>query len=106
SWPVLTPRGAPRSAPEEASGRVGVAKEQIHRWSAVDAPAALGALPLGAAFFVWDIGVKRGDIQVLGAASYLAPLLSTGFLVADGQAVLTWQVALAAVLMTGGAVIA
>jgi drug/metabolite transporter (DMT)-like permease len=73
------------------------------QWLAV---LALGAFPLGAAFFVWDIGVKRGDIQVLGAASYLAPLLSTGFLVADGQAELTWQIALAALLMTGGAVIA
>lgn len=73
------------------------------QWLAV---AALGALPLGAAFFVWDIGVKRGDIQILGAASYLAPLLSTGFLVADGQAALTWQIALAAALMTAGALIA
>lgn len=73
------------------------------QWLAV---LALGALPLGAAFFVWDIGVKRGDIQVLGAASYLAPLLSTGFLVADGQAALTWRIVLAALLMTGGALIA
>jgi drug/metabolite transporter (DMT)-like permease len=73
------------------------------QWLAI---AALGALPLGAAFFVWDIGVKRGDIQVLGAASYLAPLLSTGFLVADGQASLTWPIALAAILMTTGALIA
>jgi drug/metabolite transporter (DMT)-like permease len=73
------------------------------QWLAV---AALAALPLGAAFFVWDVGVKRGDIQVLGAASYLTPLLSTGFLVADGQARLTWPIALAALLMTGGALIA
>jgi drug/metabolite transporter (DMT)-like permease len=73
------------------------------QWLAI---AALGALPLGAAFFVWDVGVKRGDIQVLGAASYLAPLLSTGFLILDGQAEPTWQVALAATLMTAGAVLA
>ena len=28
---------------------------------------ALGVAPFGAAFFVWDIGMKRGDIRVLGA---------------------------------------
>ena len=28
---------------------------------------ALGLGPVGIAFFVWDYGVKRGDIQVLGA---------------------------------------
>jgi drug/metabolite transporter (DMT)-like permease len=32
---------------------------------------------VGLAFYVWDIGVKRGDIQFLGVASYAAPLLST-----------------------------
>ena len=35
----------------------------------------LGLMPVGAAFYAWDIGVKRGNIQVLGAASYAAPLL-------------------------------
>src|SRR5207253_245285 len=41
---------------------------------------ALGIGPVGAAFYAWDIGMKRGDIRVLGAASYATPLLSTGFL--------------------------
>lgn len=31
--------------------------------------AALGLGPVGLAFYVWDIGVKKGDIQVLGVAS-------------------------------------
>ncbi len=35
-------------------------------------------LPVGLAFYTWDYGVKKGDIQLLGAASYAAPLLSTG----------------------------
>ena len=30
---------------------------------------ALGVGPVGAAFYAWDIGMKRGDIRVLGAAS-------------------------------------
>ena len=46
------------------------------------AAAALGLGPVGLAFHAWDVGVKRGDIQLLGAASYAAPVLSTLLLVA------------------------
>ena len=49
------------------------------QWLAV---AGLGLMPVGAAFYAWDHGVKRGNIQVLGAASYAAPLLSTLVLIA------------------------
>ncbi len=42
--------------------------------------------PVGAAFFLWDIGMKRGDIRFLGTASYAAPVISTIALVAAGQA--------------------
>jgi len=45
---------------------------------------ALGLGPVGGAFFVWDYGVKKGDIQLLGSLSYAAPLLSTLLLVALG----------------------
>ena len=51
------------------------------QWAAI---VALGLGPVGLAFYVWDIGVKHGDIQVLGAASYAAPLLSTSILIATG----------------------
>jgi drug/metabolite transporter (DMT)-like permease len=67
---------------------------------------ALGIGPVGAAFFTWDIGMKRGDIQLLGVASYAAPLLSTLALVAAGIALPTWTIALAAVLITIGAALA
>ena len=40
----------------------------------------------GAAFYTWDIGMKRGDIRVLGAASYATPLFSTAFLILAGFA--------------------
>ena len=53
------------------------------QWLAV---MALGIGPVGAAFYAWDVGVKRGDIRVLGAASYAAPLLSTAYLVLAGYA--------------------
>jgi drug/metabolite transporter (DMT)-like permease len=66
----------------------------------------LGLGPVGLAFYLWDIGVKRGDIQLLGTASYAAPLLSTLVLVVFGAAPLTWTVGAAAILITGGAAIA
>ncbi|WP_295509781.1 aromatic amino acid exporter YddG [uncultured Sulfitobacter sp.] len=66
----------------------------------------LGLGPVGLAFYVWDIGVKRGDIQLLGTSSYLAPLLSTIILVVSGvtpaEPILFW----AAALITGGALCA
>lgn len=72
-------------------------------WASV---AALGLGPVGLAFFLWDIGVKRGDIQLLGTASYAAPLLSTLLLVVVGAAPFTATLGLATLLITGGAVIA
>ena len=68
--------------------------------------AALGIGPVGFAFFVWDIGMKRGDIRVLGAASYATPLLSTAFLIMAGFAKPTATIAIAAVLIAGGGLIA
>lgn len=73
------------------------------QWLAV---AGLGLGPVGLAFFVWDHGVKHGDIQVLGAASYTAPLLSTLFLVVLGYSELTWTIALACLSITAGATLA
>lgn len=66
----------------------------------------LGLLPTGVAFYVWDIGMKRGDIQVLGAASYAAPVLSTLLLVTVGRGEITSQVLAALALVTIGAIIA
>jgi len=72
-------------------------------WAAV---LAMGIGPVGAAFFVWDHGVKRGDIQVLGALSYATPLLSTGLLILAGRGAVTMDVVLATLLIVGGAAIA
>ena len=73
------------------------------QWLAV---LALGLGPMGLAFFVWDVGVKQGDIRLLGALAYLAPLLSTLLLVAAGRAEASSTVAVACVLITGGAALA
>ncbi len=72
-------------------------------WGAI---AALGVGPVGLAFFTWDIGMKRGDIQFLGVASYAAPLLSTVALVAAGITPLSPTIGVAAVLITSGAALA
>ena len=73
------------------------------QWAAI---IGLGVGPVGAAFYAWDIGMKRGDIRVLGAASYATPLLSTTFLILAGFAKASANLAFAAVLIAGGGLIA
>lgn len=70
------------------------------QWLAI---VALGLGPTGAAFWLWDIGTKRGDIATLGTLSYAAPLLSTGLLLAFGQARPHWTQAAAVGLLLLGA---
>ncbi len=77
--------------------------ETAMQWLAI---VALGIGPVGIAFFVWDIGMKRGDIRVLGAASYATPVLSTAFLILAGFAKPTAALAIAAALIAGGGLIA
>jgi drug/metabolite transporter (DMT)-like permease len=77
--------------------------ETTAQWLAI---LALGIGPVGAAFYAWDIGMKRGDIRVLGAASYATPLLSTAFLIMAGFAKPSASLAIAAVLIAGGGLIA
>ena len=73
------------------------------QWAAV---VGLGLLPVGLAFYVWDYGVKNGDIQILGASSYAAPLLSTLILILFGYGELSVRIGLSCLLITGGAVLA
>ncbi len=77
--------------------------ENAEQWLAV---LALGIGPVGIAFYAWDIGMKRGDIRLLGVASYAAPILSTLFLVLAGYAEPSASLSLAAVLIAGGGFIA
>jgi drug/metabolite transporter (DMT)-like permease len=67
---------------------------------------ALGLGPVGLAFYVWDIGVKKGDIQLLGVASYAAPLLSTLALIGAGIAHADPILLVAATLIAAGAALA
>lgn len=67
---------------------------------------ALGIGPTGIAFLAWDYATKRGHLPLLGALSYLAPLISTLLLVAAGQTATTAPLLLAASLVIGGALLA
>ncbi|MBP2299365.1 aromatic amino acid exporter YddG [Azospirillum picis] len=67
---------------------------------------ALGLGPDGLAFFVWDHGMKRGDIRALGVMSYAVPPASTLLLILFGQASGNWSVWAACALIAGGAVMA
>lgn len=67
---------------------------------------ALGIGPAGGAFFLWDWGVKRGNVRALGGIGYTAPLLSTALLIVFGPAILTGAIVAAACLIIGGAILA
>jgi len=66
--------------------------------------ALCGLGPLGAAFFVWDMALKRGDPRRIGILSYLTPLGSTALLLLVTGRPLTWTIALAALLIISAAV--
>lgn len=72
-------------------------------WPAV---VGLGLGPVGAAFYAWDAGVKRGNIQTLGTLAYAVPPLSTLLLIATRQAQPTWALLVASLLIAGGALLA
>lgn len=73
------------------------------QWLAVT---GLGLGPIGTAFYAWDYGTKHGEIRVLGAMAYGAPLLSTLVLIAFGRAEATAAVTAACLLIVTGALVA
>ena len=78
---------------------------------ALDAPAwaavlALGLGPVGAAFVLWDRGMKRGDPRLLGTLAFATPVLSTLILAAAGLAPFTVTTVAAAALVAAGGFVA
>ena len=65
----------------------------------------LGLGPLGAAFFLWDKALKLGDVRHIGVLSYLTPLASTILLLLVTGRALSWNIALAATLIIGAAIL-
>ncbi len=80
-----------------------VAPANAGQWLAI---VGLGLGPVGLAFYVWDYGVKNGDIRLLGVAAYAAPVLSTLILVLAGFAPATGSLAIACALIVAGACVA
>jgi drug/metabolite transporter (DMT)-like permease len=72
-------------------------------WAAL---VGLGLGPLGAAFLFWDVGMKKGNVPLLGVLSYAALILSTALLVALGFAEPAWTLAVACALMAAAAAVA
>lgn len=67
--------------------------------------AGLGIGPMGAAFYLWDYALKRGDPRAIGALAYLTPMLSTLLLVAAGHGVLEPAAMAGMALIIGGAIL-
>lgn len=67
--------------------------------------AGLGLGPLGAAFFLWDAALKRGDARRIGILSFLTPLLSTTLLLLVRHEMPGPALLLAALLIVGAAVV-
>ena len=65
----------------------------------------MGLGPLGAAFFLWDKALKLGDARQIGILSYLTPLASTVLLMMVTNRELSWNIALAATLIIGAALV-
>jgi drug/metabolite transporter (DMT)-like permease len=66
----------------------------------------LGIGPTGLAFFAWDFATKHGNLPLLGALSYLAPVISTLLLTAAGAVPASGSLFAAAFLVIAGALVA
>ncbi|HEV7265234.1 MAG TPA: DMT family transporter [Falsiroseomonas sp.] len=73
------------------------------QWLAV---IGLGLGPVGAAFFLWDIGMKRGDPRLLGTLAYAVPVASTLLLILAGEGEMTLRAVAATLMVAGGGFIA
>jgi drug/metabolite transporter (DMT)-like permease len=65
----------------------------------------MGLGPLGAAFFLWDAALKKGDARQIGILSYITPLASTALLIVVTGRPITWSIGLATALIIGAAVL-
>ena len=75
----------------------------VQEWLAV---ACSGMLPMGLAIFLWDYGIKKGDIQALGAFSYVEPFIGALLVALLAGAALELNLLWSGCLVVGGAVLA
>ena len=67
---------------------------------------ALGLGPVGGAFLLWDVGMKRGDPRLLGTLAFATPVASTLLLALAGFAAFTPTLLAAALLVASGGLLA
>jgi drug/metabolite transporter (DMT)-like permease len=95
-----------------ASGALALACHALFEPRAAFAPgdgwklAVLGLGPMGAAFYLWDVAMKRGDPRVVGVFAYATPVLSTALLVLVTSRPVTLNLAAATALVVGAAALA
>lgn len=65
----------------------------------------IGMGTLGLAYACWDYGAKKGDVRVMGVASYMTPLLSTLILAMIGDIIVSGTAWLACLMIIAGAFI-
>ncbi len=65
----------------------------------------MGVGPFGAAFYLWDYAIRRGDQRLIGAFTYLTPVLSTLLLIFGAGVPGSGAIAFALILMSAGSVL-
>lgn len=63
----------------------------------------MGLGPTYAAYSLWEVGIKKGDLRLLGVGSFMVPLISTCLLVAGGWVGYSGSLLLSCVLIVAGA---
>ena len=74
-----------------------------NEWLAI---AGLGIFPMGLAIYLWDYGVKRGDIQALGVFSYAEPFIGAALVALVTGAAIRIDFVWSAGLVVTGAIVA
>jgi drug/metabolite transporter (DMT)-like permease len=62
----------------------------------------IGLFVSGAAYLMWDYGIKKGNIKLLAILSYMNPILSIGFLSLLSNVELNSKIAYACILIAAG----
>lgn len=62
----------------------------------------IGLFVSGAAYLMWDYGIKKGNIKLLAILSYMNPILSIGFLSLLANVELNSKIAYACILIAAG----
>lgn len=65
----------------------------------------MGIGPLGAAFFLWDAALKRGEAATIGLLSFITPVVSTSILLLMRGEIPGLHIVAAAIVIVGAAVL-